>query len=300
MLSFRKTAKTTEEFAEESMIHRTVFILLGYVAMLALPSWSTAQDRETKVRNDRKTFEGEGYWIYNDLQAGFAEAAKSNKPLLVVIRCIPCEACAQGHFELLLTPNKPVPTAWFPPLPGTAALCLAGGGGQQGPLLAGAVVTVFDNSPSQLEQDRLVADREGLAMETVEGDMADLSLFADATFDLIVHPVSNCFVPDVRPVWRECYRVLRAGGVLLAGFTNAVRYLFDDERAQNGSLEVRFAIPYSDTRDLGDDRLRELVLAPMHPLEFGHTLATRLAGSLTPVSSSPAFTRTGAPKRTAT
>ena len=99
----------------------------------------------------------------------------------------------QGEFELLLTPTKPVPMNWFPELDGTPTLCLASGGGQQGPLLAaaGAVVTVFDNSPKQLEQDRLVANRDGLVIETVKGDMADLSMFADQSFDLIVHPVSN-------------------------------------------------------------------------------------------------------------
>jgi SAM-dependent methyltransferase len=80
-------------------------------------------------------------------------------------------------------------------------------------------------------------------METVEGDMANLSMFADTAFDLIVHPCSNCFVPDVRPVWRECFRVLRPGGILLVGFTNAVRYIFDDERMVSGSLEVRHSIP---------------------------------------------------------
>jgi ubiquinone/menaquinone biosynthesis C-methylase UbiE len=62
-------------------------------------------------------------------------------------------------------------------------------------------VTVFDISPNQLAQDRLVAEREGLEIETVQGDMADLSVFPDARFGLIVHPVSNVFVPDVRPVW---------------------------------------------------------------------------------------------------
>src|SRR5205085_1973198 len=100
---------------------------------------------------------------------------------------------------------------WFPPVAGLEVLCLASGGGQQGPILAaaGARVTVFDNSPNQLAQDRLVADREGLALETVRGDMADLAAFPDARFDLIVHPCSNMFVPDVRPVWREAFRVLR-------------------------------------------------------------------------------------------
>lgn len=186
----------------------------------------------------------------------------------------------RGQLRILLTPTKPVPISWFPALQRARTLCLASGGGQQGPLLAaaGAVVTVFDNSPRQLEQDRLVAGREGLAIETFEGDMGDLSMFRDETFDLIVHPISNCFVPDVRPVWRECFRVLCPGGVLLAGFTNPIRYLFDDERMQNGSLEVRHRIPYSDLTDLDDATLRRLYLDRVQPVEFGHTLADQIGG----------------------
>ena len=192
------------------------------------------------------------------------------------------ERARHGQFKLLLTPTKPVPPAWFPPLHGMRTLCLASGGGQQGPLLAaaGTIVTVFDNSPRQLEQDRLVADRDGLAIETVEGDMADLSAFADEAFGLIVHPCSNCFVPAVRPVWRECFRVLKPGGVLLAGFTNPVRYLFEDERTQNGQLEVRYRIPYSDLTDLGDANLRDRILKPLAPLEFAHTLDDQIGGQL--------------------
>jgi SAM-dependent methyltransferase len=119
----------------------------------------------------------------------------------------------KGDWEIVLTPTKPVPADWFPPLPGLDVLCLASGGGQQGPILAaaGANVTVYDNSPKQLAQDRLVADGEGLALETVEGDMADLHALPDDRFDLIVHPCSNVLVPDVRPVWREAFRVLRPG-----------------------------------------------------------------------------------------
>lgn len=187
-----------------------------------------------------------------------------------------------GQFSLFLTPTKPVPLAWFPALQGTSTLCLASGGGQQGPLLAaaGAVVTVFDNSPRQLEQDRFVAQRDGLVIETVEGDMADLSAFADEAFGLIVHPCSNCFVPTIRPVWRECFRVLRPGGVLMAGFTNPLRYLFDDERMQNGNLEVCHRIPYSDLHDLDEAQLRRIVLDPMQPLEFAHTLDDQIGGQL--------------------
>ena len=76
-------------------------------------------------------------------------------------------------------------------------------------------MTVLDNSPRQLAQDRFVAERDGLSIITVEGDMRDLSMFSDQSFGLIFHPVSNLFVPDIRPVWRETFRVLRRDGVLL-------------------------------------------------------------------------------------
>jgi len=56
-----------------------------------------------------------------------------------------------GEWSVVLIGYQPVPRDWFPAdLAGTAVLCLASGGGQQGPVLAatGADVTVFDNSPS--------------------------------------------------------------------------------------------------------------------------------------------------------
>ncbi len=188
----------------------------------------------------------------------------------------------QGDWQIVLTPTKPVPPTWFPPLRGTATLCLASGGGQQGPILAaaGADVTVLDASPKQLAQDRLVSQRDGLDVTTVEGDMADLSVFGDATFDLIVHPCSNCFVPQIRPVWRECFRVLRSGGVLLAGFVNPVRYIFDQERLEAGHLEIRHAIPYADLTDMDEATRQRWLLANQEPLEFGHTLDDQLGGQL--------------------
>ena len=192
------------------------------------------------------------------------------------------ESARQGRFALLLTPTIPVPMDWFPVLKGTRTLCLASGGGQQGPILAaaGAIVCVFDNSPCQLGQDRRVAEREGLTVDTVEGDMADLSVFSNDSFDLIVHPCSNCFVPDVRPVWRECFRVLRPGGILLVGFVNPMRYLFDDERLENGNLQVRHSLPYSDIEHLSRVDLQRIVLEAMNPVEFGHTLTDQIGGQL--------------------
>jgi SAM-dependent methyltransferase len=184
-----------------------------------------------------------------------------------------------GDFEILLTENKPVPRAWFPPLPGAEILCLASGGGQQGPILAaaGANVTVFDNSPRQLEQDRLVAQRESLNINLFEGDAADLSMFADETFDLVFNPCSTVFMKDVRPVWLEAYRVLRHGGILMTGSMNPIHYIFDLEKMDAGILEVRNAIPYSDIENLGKEEL-EKYLEKGLPLEFGHSLTDLLGG----------------------
>jgi SAM-dependent methyltransferase len=186
-----------------------------------------------------------------------------------------------GNWSVVLTPTKPVPSEWFGSLASSHVLGLASAGGQQCPLFAaaGARVTVFDNSPGQLGRDREVAERDGLEIECVEGDMADLSVFADDTFDLIFHPVSNCFVEDVRPVWREAHRVLRPGGALLAGFCNPAMYMFDDAKLQRGELEVRHAIPYSDLTSLTNEERRELY-GDDEPLSFGHTLTDQIAGQL--------------------
>ena len=185
----------------------------------------------------------------------------------------------QGEFGILLTENIPVPHRWFPPLKGADVLCLASGGGQQGPVLAaaGANVTVFDNSPSQLKQDQLVAEREALNLKTVEGDAADLSMFAEESFDLIFNPVSTVFMPDVRIVWRECARVLRRGGILMTGSMNPVHYIFDLFKADEGVLEAAYAIPYSDLTSLSEED-REEYLKKGLPLEFGHSLTDLLGG----------------------
>ncbi len=190
-------------------------------------------------------------------------------------------AARAGEWDIFLTPTRPVPKEWFGKLTGASVLCLASGGGQQGPILAaaGADVTVLDNSPRQLEQDRSVARREGLTLHTVEGDMRDLSAFGDATFDLIVHPVSNTFVPQVRPVWREAYRVLRPGGSLLAGFDNPVVHVFDEAAYERGELSVAHALPYSQADELSPDELARLA-AKGSPLEFGHTLDDLIGGQI--------------------
>jgi SAM-dependent methyltransferase len=188
----------------------------------------------------------------------------------------------QGEFSILLTENIPVPHRWLPPLKGADVLCLASGGGQQGPVFAalGANTTVFDNSPSQLKQDQLVAARETLSLTTVEGDAVDLSMFADESFDLIFNPVSTVFMPDVRTVWKECYRVLRHNGILLTGFMNPVHYIFDSFKMDEGVLEVAHSIPYSDVTSMSEED-REEYMAKGLPLEFGHSLTDLIGGQCT-------------------
>jgi SAM-dependent methyltransferase len=187
----------------------------------------------------------------------------------------------QGEWSLVVTPRRPVPRQWFGDLVGTPVLCLASGGGQQGPILAaaGARVTVLDNSPAQLGQDRMVAEREGLEIETVLGDMGDLGSFTDGQFALVVHPCSNCFSEVVRPVWQECHRVLRPGGALVAGFANPLIFCFDRDLEREGVLQLRYPVPYSDLTSL-TQRERARYLEPDEPLCFGHSLEDQIGGQL--------------------
>lgn len=186
-----------------------------------------------------------------------------------------------GDWSVLLTSSKSVPDAWFGPLEGKDLLALASGGGQQAPVLAaaGANVTVFDASPKQLASDRLVAEREGLKLSTVEGYMHDLSCFEDESFDLIFHPVSNCYAPEVLPVWLEAYRVLRPGGVLLAGFMAPASYIFDPLAEDDGELIVRFPLPYSDVGSQAPED-RDAILRTFHTFEHSHTLQDQIGGQL--------------------
>ena len=192
------------------------------------------------------------------------------------------QAARRGEWEVLLTETKPVPRAWFPEMAGADVLCLASGGGQQAPTFAaaGASVTVLDNSPRQLAQDRFVADREALDLETLQGDMRDLSAFADGSFDLVFHPVSNLFVPEVGPVWNEAFRVLRSGGALLAGFLNPVVYVFDLELADDtGEVRVRYELPYADADSKTEEEVRRQ-MERGEPLEFSHTLEEQIGGQI--------------------
>lgn len=184
----------------------------------------------------------------------------------------------RGNWSVVLTPKRKVPREWFGDVKGKDILCLASGGGQQAPIFAaaGARVTSFDASAKQLEQDRFVATRDDLEIRIEKGDAADLSRFADASFDLIFHPCANAFIQKLEPVWRECFRVLRRGGALLVGFTKPELFIFDQKaEEEEGVLRVRHSLPYSDLDSIGEAGRAE-ILESGRPLEFSHTLEEQI------------------------
>ena len=183
-------------------------------------------------------------------------------------------AAKQGDWSIVLTPTIPVPAEWFPKLKGLDLLGLACGGGQQMPLFAaaGARCTVLDYSERQLASERMVAAREGYEINIVRADMTEPLPFADASFDIIVHPVSNSYIREVEPLWRECYRVLRPGGVLLAGLDNGINYLFDESETM-----LIHRLPFD---PLNDEALYAESLKQDDGIQFSHTFEEQVGGQL--------------------
>ena len=182
----------------------------------------------------------------------------------------------EESFVVYLTPCVAVPHAWFDGLKGKKLLGLASGGGQQMPVFSklGASCTVFDNSEKQLAAEKTVSAREGYSIEIVKGDMTKPLPFADETFDLIFHPVSNCYVEDVYHIWNECFRVLKKGGRLLAGFDNGLNYLFEDD----DPLRVVNPLPFN---PLKMPKARFDAMAKNYEgIQFSHSMEEQLGGQL--------------------
>ncbi len=190
------------------------------------------------------------------------------------------EKAKKGEILLKLTPNRYLPSSWLENISGKEVLCLGSGGGQQAPILAaaGANVISFDISEEQLQKDLYVGNRDGLKLAAVKGSIDDLSEFKEGTFDLILNAVSNIFVPDVRAVWKGCYRILKPGGELWAAFINPSFFLFDHKKAdEEGELTVEYKLPYSDLESIGKEKLRD-ILDDNVPVIFGHTLEDQIGG----------------------
>ena len=180
----------------------------------------------------------------------------------------------QGEWGVYLTPTKVVPHAWFGKLQGKKVLGLASGGGQQMPIFAalGAACTVLDYSKEQCNSERMVAQREGYSIEILQADMTKPLPFEDETFDLIFHPVSNCYVEEVEGIFRECYRVLKKGGVFLGGYDTGINYVFDEE--ENA---LKYALPFN---PLKDPKLYEDSIKNNWGIQFSHTIQEQIGGQL--------------------
>lgn len=179
-----------------------------------------------------------------------------------------------GEWNVLLTPTRFVPHEWFGNLKGKKVLGLASGGGQQMPIFQalGASCTVLDYSKKQCESERLVAKREGYTIDILCKDMTEKLPFEDETFDLIFHPVSNCYVEDVRSIFKECYRVLKKGGSFLGGYDIGINYIFDDDEKT-----IAYALPFN---PLKDKKIYEDSLKNDWGLQFSHTLEEQIDGQL--------------------
>ncbi len=183
-------------------------------------------------------------------------------------------AAGNGTWDVVLTPQKPVPHEWFGDLTGKKILGLASGGGQQMPIFqaAGADCTVLDYSDAQLDSERLVAEREGYSIRIVKADMTKPLPFEDEEFDLIFHPVSNCYIEEVRPVFKECARVLKPGGVLLGGYDQVINYVLDDDQTT-----LTYPLPFNPLKYA--DQM-EMMQKGDYGIQFSHTLEEQLAGQL--------------------
>ena len=186
-----------------------------------------------------------------------------------------CEQARRGDWGIRLTPLKTVPKDWFPPLKGKKLLGLAAGGGQQMPILVlvGADCTVLDFSLKQIEAERLIAKRENYKINIIQGDMTKRLPFDDATFDIIVHPVSNVYAEDVNHIWRECFRVLKSGGILLSGLDNGIDYLFDN---YDEPLTITNKLPFNPLKN--PEQMAKL--QEDDAIQFSHTFEEQIGGQL--------------------
>lgn len=183
----------------------------------------------------------------------------------------------QGDWEVLLTPTVKVPKEWFGnngDIRGKRILGLASGGGQQMPIFAaaGAICTVLDYSNLQIESERMVSKREGYDIEIVQADMTKPLPFEDESFDIIFHPVSNCYIEDVYSVFKECARVLKKGGIMLGGFDTEINFIVDDDEEK-----IINTMPFN---PLVNEKQRKQLEDNDCGVQFSHTVVDQIGGQL--------------------
>ncbi len=183
-------------------------------------------------------------------------------------------AALKGEWGVYLTPQKTMPNNWFPKsIEGLKILGLACGGGQQMPVFSAlkAQCTVLDYSEKQLDSERKVAQREGYSINIVRYDMTKPLPFEDECFDIIFHPVSNCYVEKVEPIFKECFRILKKGGILVSGLDNGMNFITNDgEKIEN-------PLPFN---PLKNKEQMELLEKDNDGVQFSHTIEEQIGGQL--------------------
>lgn len=175
--------------------------------------------------------------------------------------------CRPAKDEELADPLRTVDAAgWLgDSIAGKNLLCLAAGGGRQSSLYAaaGAEVTVVDLSGAMLELDRQVAAERGYSVRLFEASMDHLPMLRDGEFDIVIHPVSTCYVPNVMPVYQEVARVTRAGGTYISQHKQPVSLQASIDPSPNGGYAITHAyyrespVPRSKSDSAAARRLRE-------------------------------------------
>ena len=189
------------------------------------------------------------------------------------------------HLDATSARQKLDPDGRLGELAGKSVLCLASGGGQQSAAFAllGAHVTVYDLSDAQLERDQQAVAHFGMSIEAVQGDMRDLSHFDDDAFDIVWHPYSINFVPEIGVVFGEVARVLRDRGLYHLHFANP---FFTGLLAQDWDGDgYPLKLPYVDGAEItcrDEDwvysRSENAGATIPTPREYRHTLSTVING----------------------
>lgn len=187
----------------------------------------------------------------------------------------------EGKIEVSLAGVTLVPKEWFPRLKDKSVLGLASGGGQQGPVFAahGARTTILDLSERQIENERYVAKREGYDIRIIKGDISKPLPFYDEEFDLIFNPISNCYIAEIQPLWNECARIIKPGGILMMAFVKEEHFLFEPDFKNEDFLISRHTLPFNPLTDLTEEQLK-LKRENHMPLAFSHTLTEQIGGLL--------------------
>lgn len=141
--------------------------------------------------------------------------------------------------------NDIYPISVLSDVKGKNVLCLASGGGQQSAVfsLLGANVTVIDIAEGQLDGDKKAAKHYGYEIKTFQGDMSNLSMLKNNSFDIVYQAPSMTYIPDVKKVYSEVARILRSGGLYRVDAHNP-QSVFFDESLWDGK-GYRISVPYA-------------------------------------------------------